>query len=254
MTGTDWAYVPSAPPGGSVLDEIVAAPTADATTDLLAAVGRFLLGLDDRACFAATVDNVVRSGDGTFGVAAPLIDDVTPLDRAASQARIVWHLAWALVHAGALGADAPDRSVDELAVGLSGRMGITVTLDDIERFRGHESATHAALRGFDRDMLERDMRAMGATTARTVAASELLSAAAFARALTTAYTALESARRDRDAAEEAAIGHAASRALARSLGEELERDEWIRARLRMVKATKPAKALIEARKRLLGRD
>ena len=98
------------------------------------------------------------------------------------------------------------------------------------------------------------MRAVGMLTPRQVAAAEMLDARAFATALVRAYDELAAARRDRDAAEATAVDAAASRALAQSLGEVLERDEWIRARLRAAKSTKPAKALIEARKRLLGRD
>jgi hypothetical protein len=88
---------------------------------------------------------------------------------------------------------------------------------------------------------------------RHAAAGVRLGARASARALTSAYDSLARAIRDRDAAEAAAVDAAASRALAQSLGVVLERDEWIRARLRTVKATKPAQALISARKRILGR-
>jgi hypothetical protein len=251
MTGTDWAYVPSAPAGRTVLDDLLAAPSADAVTDTLALFGAFVQGLDDRSCFAATADNVVRSGE-FLALAAPLSDDVAPLDRTASFARVAWHLAWQLLQGGALGSDAPDRTVDEHAVAIAGRAGLAVTLDDVDRFRSHESTVHSASREFDRDVLERDMRAMGSLTARQMGASQRLSAAAYARALTRAYDDLEHARRDRDVAELAAVDHAASRTLARSLGEVLERDEWIRARLRTVKSTKPAKALIEARKRFFS--
>jgi hypothetical protein len=265
MPAADWAYAPTAPAGSTgstgstgsngstVLDELRAAVTADMRTDLLLLWGAFVQSLDDRSCYAATADNVVRA-DGGLTVAAPLLDTVTPLDRGASHARVAWHLAWALVQAGELGDEAPDRPVDEHAISLGNRAGLGVTLRDVERFRSHEAASHAATRGFDADLLERDLRAVGAVTPRRFAAAELLDARSCAAALVRAYDELTAARRDRDAAEALAVDAAANRALAQSLGEELERDEWIRARLRAVKATRPARALIEARKRLLGRS
>jgi hypothetical protein len=253
MTGADWAYVPSVPPAATLLDEIATAPSHDARTDLLLTLGAFVHSLDDRACFGATADNVVRNG-GALSLARSLLDDVAPLDRDASHARIAWHLAWSLVQIGALGAEAPDSTVDELAATIGNQAGLNVTLIEIDRFRRHEADRHAATRGFDAHLLERDMRAVGTLTPRRVAAGEMLDARASSTALVRAYDDLVAARRDRDAAEAAAVDAAASRALAQSLGEVLERDEWIRARLRAVKATKPARALIEARKRLLGRD
>jgi len=72
-------------------------------------------------------------------------------------------------------------------------------------------------------------------------------------ALAAAWDSCAIACADRDRAEVVAIEVAATRALAQSLGEELERDEWIRARLRKAKATKPATLAIAARKRLLKR-
>ena len=253
MTGTDWAYVPSAPPVATYLDAIVSAPTREQRGDLVAGLGAVLQQLDDRACFAATADNLVRS-DAGWSVARSLLDDVQPLDRAASCARVAWHLAWAMLQAGALDPDRADRTVDEHALVLGGRAGLAIGVQDLERFRSHEATAHAALREFDRDVLERDMRAMGTVTLRQAAADERLGAQAYARALTSAYDSLADAIRDRDAAEVAAVDAAASRALAQSLGEVLERDEWIRARLRTVKGTKPARALIAARKRILRRQ
>jgi hypothetical protein len=252
MTAADWAYVPDVVAGRTFLDELVAASEPQARTDLLLTLGAFVQSLDDRACFAATADNVVRSG--ALSLARPLLDDVTPLDRGASHARVAWHLAWSLLQVGALGAERPECTVDEHAVTLGNQAGLPIDLTDVERFRHHEAAIHASSRGFDADLLERDMRAVGSLTPRRFAAGERLDARTAAVALTRAYDELVTARRDRDAAEQAAVDAAAIRALAQSLGEVLERDEWIRARLRAVKATKPARALIEARKRLLGRE
>jgi hypothetical protein len=253
MTGTDWAYVPTASPPSTLLHEIVTASSPEVRADLLAVLGETVGTFDDLQLFGATADNLARV-DGALGLVTPVLDGVEPLDRRASAARIAWHLAWELLQAGVLGADDPDRTVDDHAIVIGGLAGFGIAIEDVERFRVHEARVHAALRGFDADMLERDMRAMGTLTARDVAASELLGPRAFARALTSAYDELVTARRDRDAAEAAAVDAAASRALAQSLGEVLERDEWIRARLRNVKATKPARALIAARKRLLGRS
>jgi hypothetical protein len=255
MTTADWAYAPSPSPSRAptLLDEIAGASSPESGTDLLLTWGAFVQSLDDRSCFAATADNVVRDGDG-LALAAPLLDGVTPLDRGASHARVAWHLAWALVRTGALGPEHPDRSIDEHAVAHGNRAGLGVTMRDVERFFVHEAEAHANARGFDVGLLERDLRAVGALTPRGFAAAELLDARSCSAVLVRAYDELVAARRDRDAAEALAVDAAANRALAQSLGEVLERDEWIRARLRAVKSTRPARALIEARKRLLGRD
>jgi hypothetical protein len=254
MTGTDWAYVPSDPPPRTLLDDLVEAEDNRARTDLLEQLGRFARACDEESLFAATADNVTLVVDDGLVLARMLAPGITPLDRQASFARIAWHLSWGMLQAGVVGPDDPDRSVDEHAVMMSGRLGIPVDLQDVERFRAHEAAAHAAVGGFDPSLLASELRAMGACTARHAAATELLEHHAMSRALVAAYDALGEARRDRDAAEVDAVELAANRALARNLGEVLERDEWIRARLRTIKATKPARALIEARKRMLGRS
>jgi hypothetical protein len=254
MTGAEWAYVPGAEPDATLFDEILAATSDEGRTDLLVDFGAFAQACDDRTLFAATADNVVRGEQGGFVLARALLPDVEPLDRAASAARVMWHLTWDLVLLGEIGAEDPAATVDEHAARLGDQAGLAITLLDVERARRHEAASQAGLRGFDRDVLERDLRAVGALTPRGFAAGELLDARSAAIALTRAYDQLVAARRDRDAAEAAAVEAAASKQLAQSLGEVLERDEWIRARLRTVKATRPARALIEARKRLLGRD
>src|SRR5215217_1566759 len=164
MTDAGWAYVPSAtPPVTTMLDELVAARSVEVFTDLLVEWGSFAQSSEERAAFAATADNVVRAGEH-LALAHPLSDSVQPLDRAASHARIAWYLAWAGVQCGAFGAERPERTVDELATDLGNRAGLAISLPDVERARHHETSVHAALRGFDRDALERDMRAVGALT------------------------------------------------------------------------------------------
>lgn len=253
MTRTDWAYAPSAIPPRTYLDDLLAA-SPEARADLLDAYGRFLLALeDDRCCFAATADNVIRHDDDHIGVARELVPGIGPLDRSASYARVFWHLAASLVCRGALGVDVPDRTVDEHALDLAGRAGVAIDVHDLGRFREHEAACRAAVLGEHPDAHDSELRTLGAHSARSAAAAGLIDADGLRLALLGAYDALDTARADRDAAQVDAVELAASRALVRSLGEELERDEWIRARLRNVKSTKAARALIAARKRILGR-
>ncbi|HEV8298615.1 MAG TPA: hypothetical protein VGQ20_15015 [Acidimicrobiales bacterium] len=253
MTVTDWACAPSdrAAPR-SMLDDLVTAGSAAEQTDLLAEWGSFVRGLEDSAAFVATAANCGRVPDG-LAITRPPGGGATPRDRDASHARVVWYTASALVRAGALGADQPDRSLDHLTIDLSGRAGLTVDWTTLDRFLQHEAARRAAVEDADPATLLEELRAEGTRTAQDVAADGLLDAEGSQRALASAYGALAAARVDRDRAEAAAVELAASRALVRELGDELERDEWIRARLRRVKATAPMRALIAARKRLRRR-
>ena len=245
MTGPGWAYPPGDPPAPTVLDELVAAPPRGARRALLDELGAALRASADDELFMATADNLVRV-DGTVTAVHPRPAGVVPLDRGASAARVVWYLAASMVERGALGAEAPDRSIDEHALALAGTLGLTVTSTDLERFLRHEGTLHAPAAA--------ELATRAASTARSAAASGALDEDALRLALTRAYDDLTEARRDRDRAERAAVELEATRALARRLGDQLERDEWIRARLRNVKATRPARAAIAAKRRLTGRS
>jgi hypothetical protein len=250
MADTDWACVaPGTAAPTSVHAELIAVESSAARADLLAEWGRFVRALDDRAAFVATAANCGRDA-ATLRLWAGVRNGVVPADRAATHARVAWHTAAALVGAGAFGSDQPDQALDALAVELAGRAGFQVDRPAVERFFHHEAAARAAVDGGDPAEHLVALRAAGARTPRAVAAGGLLRPDAAQRALDRAYDALESARHVRVRAEVAAVELVAYRALAQSLGEELERDEWIRARLRTLKQTPPARALIAARKRL----
>jgi hypothetical protein len=77
--------------------------------------------------------------------------------------------------------------------------------------------------------------------------------AALRRELAAARDEIVRLRAERDALETRVDELAGARVLADALAAELERDEWIRARLRHLKQTRGARALIYARRRLLSR-
>ena len=252
MTEIDWAYARSDRARAStLLDELIATTNADARTDLLLEWGAFVTRLDDVSAAAATAGNVIRDAAG-LTVDRPLRSGLDLGHGAPMHAWLSWHLAHALVTRGAASAT-PDLAVDALAVDLAGRAGMPIAIADIERFVELESTNRAQLDGGDAARYAAELREAGTLTARRATAEGCLASSAMQAALLDAYGQLDEARRDRDRAEAAAIELAAARELARSLGEELERDEWIRARLRRLKATPPARALIAGRKRLARR-
>ena len=178
-------------------------------------------------------------------MACDLRSGVEPLDDDATTARLCWHLARALVVAGAVG--------DQLALHLAGRCGWTVSEAALARALTHEAQLRSNL-----DMLDlvvelvtfddENLWTMPIALGRGAMIAEVIE-----RALAAAWDEITRVRHDRDAAEASAVELQATRALALSLGEELHRDEWIRARLRAVKATRPFTLAIELRKRVLRR-
>jgi hypothetical protein len=257
MPDTSWALVrDEGRPGDSIASRLVAhAGTghATSTTDeraLLERWGAFVATCTAHAAFAATADNV-RLLDDELGVAADLRAGIEPLDAEATAARLCWHLARFLVVHGAAGD--PDRRVDELAGRLGGTAGLSFSDAALARALVHEATQQAAVDSLDAALLTEQYARESAWTMPTALAAGAIDPAVQPTALLAAWTAVASARRDRDRAEADAVGHAAARALAADLGAVLERDEWIRARLRNVKSTKPARVLIAARKKALGR-
>lgn len=257
MPDTSWALVHDE---GRPLDSIAshllaharsARPAGDtATRALLERWGAFVATCTPHAAFAATADNV-RLLDDEVGLAADLRAGVEPLDTEATAARLCWHLARFLVVHGAAGD--PDRRVDELAGRLGGVAGLAFSDAALARALVHEAAQHAGRDALDASTLAEQYAHESAWTMPTALDAGAIEAAEQPAALLAAWAELARARRDRDLAEADAVGHAAARTLAADLGAVLERDEWIRARLRNVKSTKPARALIAARKKALGR-
>jgi hypothetical protein len=122
---------------------------------------------------------------------------------------------------------APSATVDEITVVLAGRCGLS--LDE-------GSAVADVVRGQSR------ADAADASTDVSVA-----------RQLTAARAEIERLRAERDALEARLDELAGARVLADELAAELERDEWLRARLRRLKDTRVARALIYARRRVRTR-
>jgi hypothetical protein len=123
---------------------------------------------------------------------------------------------------------APTATVDEITAVLAARCGIPVR--------------PAALAGPD-----------GLQSRRALIQSGVLDDAAIRRELVAAQDEIVRLRAKRDALEKKVDELAGARVLADELAAELERDEWIRARLRRLKATRPVRALIHARRKVQSR-
>jgi hypothetical protein len=257
MPQTSWALVDDPAPGGvPVADALVDAIRAGRVAEQAALVdrwGSFVRAAPAAVGFAATADNVVQAADGGFRVARALRHGVDALegDPAARAARVCLHLAATLVRRAAV--DEAHLTIDELALRLGGRSGLVFDAAALERARAHEATARAALEGTDAASLLAEAEALGASTVTDAVARGEVHESDVRLALVHALDALSDARTARDTAEAATVELAAARALALSLGEELERDEWIRARLRNVKSTAPVRALIAARKRVAHR-
>lgn len=167
-----------------------------------------------------------------------------------AQARLAWQLALALMRAGAAARESPTTTVDEYALALAGRAGLRVDPAALDRSH-RQAASRGGAAGHAAAYAQ--LCESGRCTMRDLVEQRQLGPEELRRALLVAYDDLELARRARDQAQRDAVELAAARSLTQSLGEELERDEWIRARLRQAKATRPAKAVIAARKRLATR-
>ncbi len=255
MPDTSWALVhddgrPSVHVAELLISRLLADPSDPSIEPLLTRWSAFVRDLPPKAAFAATADNVAVLED-ELRLACDLRAGVEPLDDDATTARLCWHLARALVVAGAAGD--PELRVDQLAQRLAGRCGWNVTDAALARALTHEAQLRSDLDVLD-PVVERDqfddenVWTMPIALGRGAMVTE-----AIERALAAAWDELTRVRHDRDAAEAAAVELQATRALALSLGEELHRDEWIRARLRAVKATRPFKLAIDLRKRVLRR-
>jgi len=83
--------------------------------------------------------------------------------------------------------------------------------------------------------------------------SGALDEAAVRRELAKTYDEIARLRAERDLLEARVDELAGARVLADELAAELERDEWIRARLRRLKATRPVRGLIYVRRKVRSR-
>jgi hypothetical protein len=138
-------------------------------------------------------------------------------------------VAESIVAEGLRAGFAPTTTVDEITTILMGRCGIPVSPE-----------------GDDTD--ER-----GARSPRSLVESGPLDDASVRHELLAAYDEIARLRAERDTLEARVDELAGARVLADQLAAELERDEWIRARLRRVKATRPVRGVIYARRWLRSR-
>lgn len=167
----------------------------------------------------------------------------------------LWHVARALVASGAPGPWPPSATVDEIAAELAGHAGVDApdlaiaswhdASARVDEVRSGDAATAAARTA--------ERRAQGASSVRSTAAGAGLDADDLRARLAAAYDEIERLAAERDAFEDAAVAGEAARRLATEVGAELERDEWIRARIRRLKTTPPLRAAFKARRTVRDR-
>ena len=127
--------------------------------------------------------------------------------------------------------------------GLAAGFAPTATVDQI-------TATLCARRGIP---LAPVTAANGSQSRRSMVESGALDEAAVRRELSATYDEIARLRAERDLLETRVDELAGARVLADQLAAELERDEWIRARLRRLKATRPVRGLIYVRRKIQSR-
>ena len=140
-------------------------------------------------------------------------------------------LAASIVAEGLAAGFAPTATVDEITATLVGRCGISVTSADADNGAEHS----------------------GAQSRRSVVETGSLDELSARRELLAAYDEIAHLRAERDALETRIDELSGARVLADQLAAELERDEWIRARLRRLKATRPVRGLIYVRRKVRSR-
>jgi hypothetical protein len=144
-------------------------------------------------------------------------------------------LAEAIVAEGLSAGFAPTTTIDEITTILVGRCGLSVVDGDIT----------SAAAGDDPHL--------GGQSRRTVVENGSAGAESIRRELLAAYDEIARLRAERDTLEARVDELAGARVLADRLAAELERDEWIRARLRRLKASRPVRGLLYVRRRLRSR-
>ena len=138
-------------------------------------------------------------------------------------------IAEAIVTEGLPAGFAPTATIDEITAILRGRCGIPVSPVAIESSEDGQQSRRAMV----------ESGALDDTSVR--------------RELSAAYDEIALLRAERNTLEARVDELAGARVLADELAAELERDEWIRARLRRLKATRPVRGLLYARRRLRSR-
>ena len=136
-------------------------------------------------------------------------------------------LAESIVDEGLGAGFAPTATVDEITTTLVGRCGVRVSANDVRAGDDDPPRRHSPATGRDEAALRHD---------RSVAHDEIT------RLLV-----------ERDALDARVEELAGARVLADALAAELERDEWIRARLRRLKSTRAVRGLIYVRRRVRSR-
>ena len=126
---------------------------------------------------------------------------------------------------------APTATVDEITTILAGRCGISRSEEPLGTATGAD----------------------GSQSRRVMVESGALDEAAVRRELAETYDEIARLRAERDLLEARVDELAGARVLADQLAAELERDEWIRARLRRLKATRPVRGLIYVRRKVRSR-
>jgi hypothetical protein len=149
-------------------------------------------------------------------------------------------LAGAIVAEGLEAGFAPTATVDEITAILMGRCGLPVSPTAlISRSEGPLGPVEAT--------------SDGSQSRRALVESGVLDGAAVQRELSAAYDEIAHLRAERDALEVRVDELAGARVLADQLAAELERDEWIRARLRRLKDTRPVRGLLYVRRKVQSR-
>jgi len=133
-----------------------------------------------------------------------------------------------------------------VADGLDAGFAPTATVDEI-------TAVLAARCGVSLDPAALTGAADGRQSRRALIESGVLDEAAVRRELAAAHDEIIRLRAKRDALEMKVDELSGARVLADQLAAELERDEWIRARLRRLKDTRPVRALIHVRRKVQSR-
>jgi hypothetical protein len=122
----------------------------------------------------------------------------------------------------------PTATVDEITAVLAGRCGMTLSPTALGAPDGRQSR-------------------------RALIQSGVLDDDAIRRELIAAHDEIVRLRAKRDALERKVDELAGARVLADQLAAELERDEWIRARLRRLKDTRPVRGLLYVRRKIQSR-
>ena len=145
-------------------------------------------------------------------------------------------LADSIVTEGLSAGFAPTATIDEITAILAGRCAVSLDPDD-----STSSAT------------EDPLRHRGGQSRRAIVESGQADGESMRLELLAAYDEIARLHAERDALEARVDELAGARVLADRLAAELERDEWIRARLRRLKASRPARGVIYVRRRLRSR-